>query len=144
VVTAAPAAGFELRLAGREPVDLVCRLAGLDSTSVVTEHAESDARGNARLRKVPGPTAWGDIVIARPVDASRELWTWREAVLRSGADRARVDGTVALLDAEGSEVALFAFTQGWPARYRIVGFDDPAGAVLEEVVICHEGLTRVP
>jgi len=137
------AAGFELRLAGREPVDLVCRLSGLESASRVAEHAESDARGNPRVRKVPGPALWGDIVIGRPVDGNRELWEWRHAVLERGADRARADGTVVLVDAEGLDVAVFAFSQGWPARYRITGLDDPLGAVVEEVVVCHEGLTRL-
>jgi hypothetical protein len=136
------ATGFELRLGGREPVTLVSRLSGLESASRVTEHAEVDAHGVPRVRKVQGALGWEDIVVGRPVDSSRVLWEWRETVVRSGADEARVDGTIAFLGTTGHELAVFAFTGGWPARYRVVGADDPLGPV-EEVVICHEGLTRL-
>jgi phage tail-like protein len=137
------ATGFELRLGGREPVGLVCRLAGIESASAVAEHSEVDALGNPRVRKVQGPARWSDLVVGRPVDDSRVLWEWREAVLRHGADGARIDGSIALLDAAGRELAVFAFVGGWPARYRVVGLDEPFGAVVEEVVICHEGLSRL-
>jgi phage tail-like protein len=137
------ATGLELRLGGREPVELVCRLAGLESATRVTEHAEVDRHGNPELRKVPGATYWPELVVTRQLDASRELWDWRQTVLQSGADRALRDGTVALLDAEGRELAMFAFSRGWPCVYRITGFELPAAPVLEEVVICHEGLARV-
>lgn len=138
-----PVTGFELRLQGLEIAAGVCRLEGLESSSRMTESAETDLRGVPYVRRTPGPETWADIVLGRPLDGSLVLWRWREAVLRDGADAARVDGHIALLDAAGREVALFRFEQGWPGRYRVVGLSDPLGPVLEEIQICHDGLRRI-
>ena len=78
------------------------------------------------------------------LDADRTLWEWRERVLRHGAEAASADGIVTLLDVAGNQVAAFCFTAGWPACYRLLGLAaDAQGPVLEEVVICHEGLERL-
>jgi T4-like virus tail tube protein gp19 len=68
----------------------------------------------------------------------------REVVLKEGPDRARVDGTIELLDDDGNTIATYRFKQGWPVRYSGAA-RGPAGdeAAREEVEICHEGLERV-
>lgn len=137
------ATGFELRLQGRETASGFCRIGGLESASGVTETPEVDLRGSPYIRKTAGPQVGPGIVLARPLDASLVLWRWREVVLHEGADAARLDGHIALLDGAGREVALFRFEQGWPHRYRVSGFDDPRGPVLEEIEICHDGLGRI-
>jgi phage tail-like protein len=140
---ASSALGFELRLGGREAAGDFCRVDGLESESQVSERAEVDARGEPRVIRVASRETWANIVLARPLDASRILWQWRETVVRNGVDAGRVSGSVALIDGAGVVVAEFRFERGWPARYRVTGLGDPLGAVLEEVHICHEGLERV-
>jgi phage tail-like protein len=139
-----PLVHFELTLHGHEPVGQFREVSGLDSETEVIEQASTDTAGNPIVTKTPGPTRWSDIRLRRPLDANRALWEWRRTVLEHGAERARVDGTISLLDEEGRRAVTFAFVNGWPARYAAMDLDASSDDVpLEEVVICHEGLRRI-
>jgi phage tail-like protein len=140
---AARASRFELRLAGPSEPELVCRLSSLESASEILEDTAVDVRGPV-VRHIAGGVVRGEITMARPLDESRALWEWRDAVLTRGVEAARRDGFVALFDVHGREVATFAFFGAWPARYRVVGLDAASdGVAVEEVLVCHEGLRRL-
>jgi phage tail-like protein len=134
---------FELKLGGHEAVGVFRECTGMDSETEVTEHKSTDAKGHPYVRKVAGATKWSNITLKRGVDTNRKLWEWRDKVVKSGPDEARIDGTISLLDYDGTAILTYAFKQGWPVKYGGVTLNASSNDVaLEEVVICHEGLSR--
>jgi phage tail-like protein len=134
---------FELKLGGREVVGVFRECTGMDSETEVTEHKSTDAKGHPYVRKVAGATKWSNITLKRGVDTNRKLWEWRDEVVKGGPDKARVDGTISLLDYDGTPILTYKFLQGWPVKYGGVTLNASSNDVaLEEVVICHEGLSR--
>jgi len=106
--------------------------------------AQVDGRkGHPFVRKVAGATKWANITLKRGVDKNTALWKWREQVVNEGPDKARVDGSISLLDYDGQPILTYKFLQGWPVKYGGVTLNASSNDVaLEEVVICHEGLSR--
>jgi phage tail-like protein len=138
-----PASHFRLRLGGRETVGMFRECSGLDSETSVIEQQAVDDKGLPFVRKVPGATKWSNIQLKRGVDENLELWKWRQLVIDKGPDEARVDGTIELIDYLGTAIATYTFEQGWPLKY--TGATLNAGgneAAVEQVDICHEGMTR--
>jgi len=134
---------FELKLGGREVVGVFRECTGMDSETEVTEHKSVDGKGNPYVRKVAGATKWSNLTLKRGVDTNKKLWEWRDEVVKSGPDKARVDGTISLLDYDGTAILSYSFKQGWPVKYGGVTLNASSNDVaLEEIVICHEGLTR--
>jgi phage tail-like protein len=135
---------FELQLGGREAVGGFCECSGMDSETEVIEEKATDARGHPYVRKVAGATKWSNITLRRGVDTNWMLWEWREQVINDGSDKARVDGTISLIDYDGKPILTYEFVRGFPVKYGAVTLNASSNDVaLEEVVIVHEGLTRV-
>ena len=139
-----PASHFRLDLGGHEGVGMFRECAGLDSeTSVIEQHSVDD-NGRPLIRKVPGAVKWSNITLKRGVDESLDIWKWREQVINSGPDSARVDGNIALIDYSGSTIATWKFEQGWPIKYTGATLNASGNEVaVEEIQICHEGLQRM-
>jgi phage tail-like protein len=138
-----PASHFRLQLNGREAVGEFRECGGLDSETDVIEQKTVDANGRPVVKKIPGATKWSNITLKRGVDAKTDLWKWRSEVIEKGAEGARVDGTIEIVDYAGKPLATYAFLQGWPIKY--VGAALNAGGnevAVEELHIAHEGLTR--
>jgi phage tail-like protein len=134
---------FQLKLGGNEVVGVFRECTGMDSETEVTEHKCVDGQGRQMVRKVSGATKWSNITLKRGVDSNKKLWEWRDEVVKSGPDKARVDGTISLLDYDGKPILTYKFLQGWPVKYGGVTLNASSNDVaLEEVVICHEGLSR--
>ena len=135
---------FRLTLADREIAGTFREVSGLDSESEVIEERSVDDYGQPVVRKVPGATKWSDITLKRGVDSNRDLWEWREAARKEGAEGAGSDGTIELVDYEGRPVATYRFRQGWPVKY--TGPTLAAGSnevAVETITIAHEGLEWV-
>lgn len=140
-----PASFFRLQLSGKEAIGMFRECGGLDSETSVIEQMAVDATGRPVVRKVPGATKWSNITLKRGVDENCELWKWRDTVIKSGADPARVDGTVELIDILGSAIATYQFKQGWPIKYTGATMNASSNDVaVEEIQICHEGMERMP
>jgi phage tail-like protein len=138
-----PASYFRLTLGGNENVGVFKEASGFDSSIDVVEHKFIDDQGRPTVRKVAGGHKWSDITLKRGVDESLDIWKWHNTVINEGADKARVDGTVELLDISGSTIARYKFLQGWPIKYVAATLDASTNNVaLEEVHICHEGMFR--
>jgi phage tail-like protein len=138
-----PASFFRLTLGGKEAVGVFKEASGFDSETEVIEHKSSDANGRPQTRKVAGGIKWSNIVLKRGVDESMDIWQWRDDVINKGADSARVDGKVELLDIDGGTIATYQFKQGWAIKYVAATLDASTNNVaLEELHICHEGFTR--
>lgn len=138
-----PGARFALALGGNEAVAVFRECTGMDSETEVTEHKSIDGKGNPYVRKVAGATKWSNVTLKRGVDTNKKLWDWRQEVIEKGPDAARIDGTIKLLDYDGSTILAYKFLQGWPIKYGGVTLNASSNDIaMEEVVICHEGLTR--
>jgi phage tail-like protein len=134
---------FRLTLDDRELSAMFRECTGLDSESEITEYRSLEDSGQPVVRKVPGATKWSNITLKRGLGENRELWDWRGVVHREGAHAARTDGTIELIDSEGSPIATYRFIQGWPVKYSaaepLAASGDVAG---ERIVIAHEGFVR--
>jgi phage tail-like protein len=138
-----PSSHFRLNLGGRENVGMFRECSGLDSETDVIEQKSVDANGLPVVRKVPGSTKWSNITLKRGIDENLELWKWRDIVIKEGPESARVDGTIELVDYNGSTIATYAFKEGWPIKYSGSSLNASGNEVaLEELHICHEGLER--
>ena len=112
---------------------------GLESRTEVIEYREGHE--HATVRKLPGLTAYANILLKRGVSASMELYNWRKTVIEGAIDRR--NGSIVLLNDAREEVARWNFREGWPCR--MSGPDLSAmesGVAIEELEICHEGFER--
>jgi phage tail-like protein len=134
---------FRLTLADRKLAGTFREVSGLDSESEVTEERSVDESGRPVVRKVPGLRKFSNITLKRGLTDNRDLWEWHEAVYRAGAEAARSDGTIELVDYDGSTVATFSFRQGWPVKYTGATLDAASNDVaVETITIAHEGFER--
>src|SRR5688572_18544460 len=139
-----PASYFRLSLGGKETAGVFKEASGFDSETEVVEHKFTNERGQPQVRKVAGGTKWSNITLKRGVDEALDIWKWRDTVIKEGADKARVDGKIELLDISGSPIATYQFKQGWPIKYVAATLDASTNNVaMEELQICHEGFERV-
>jgi phage tail-like protein len=133
-----------LTLADREIGGMFRECSGLDSETEVTEQRSVDESGQPVVRKVAGATKWSNITLRRGIDQNRDLWEWRNVVHREGAEAARTDGTIELIDYEGSPIATYRFAQGWPAKYTAAALAATESEIaIESVEICVESVERV-
>jgi phage tail-like protein len=85
---------------------------GLSATTDVIEYREG---GDFRVRKIPGLTRFGPIVLKRGISSNNELWNWRKAVIDGNTDRRA--GSIILLDEKRQEVKRWNFHEGWPSKW---------------------------
>jgi len=117
---------------------------GLSSESQIIEYKEAGKSGQTVIRKVPGPLKWSDITLKRGVTDIMELWKWRKEIEDGKVDSSRKNGSIVLYNQDNQEIARWNFVDGWPSK--ITGPQanaNNAEVALEEMVLCHEGLTRV-
>jgi phage tail-like protein len=110
---------------------------GLDSETAVIEYRIG---GEPRtVRKLPGLTKYSNIVLRRGITEDRELWNWRQAVVQGNVDRR--NGSIILLDDDGTEVVRWNFLHGWIAKWEGPALNATANEVaIETIEIAHEGL----
>ncbi len=112
---------------------------GLESETAVIEYRLG---GEPRtVRKLPGLTKYGNLVLRRGVTKDAELWNWRKTVVDGKA--VRRNGSVTLLDDDGTEVARWNFFNGWICKWEGPALNAKANEVaIETIEIAHEGLER--
>ena len=117
---------------------------GFDSETEVIEHKAIDENG--RPHDAQGRRR--DQVVEHRAQARRRrpslgIWKWRDDCINKGADAARVDGKVELLDIAGGTIADVPVQEGWPIKYVAATLDASTNDVaLEELHLAHEGFTR--
>jgi phage tail-like protein len=72
---------------------------------------------------------YGNVVLRRGITENNDLWDWWYAV--RGGQLLRRNGSILLLDMDGSEVRRWNFFAAWPCRYDI----SPLAGRGEETVI---------
>ena len=138
------ASHFRLTLGGKESVGVFKEASGFDSETQVVEHVSTDEQGRPQIVKVSGNPKWSNITLKRGVDETLDIWKWRDTVIKQGADAARVDAKIELLDVSGSPIATYQVKQAWPIKYVAATLDASTNNVaMEELQMAHEGFERV-
>ena len=110
---------------------------GLESETAVIEYRVGGEPST--VRKLPGLTKYANIVLRRGITKDPELWNWRQTVVQGNVDRR--NGSIILLDDDGTEVVRWNFFHGWIAKWEGPALNAKANEVaIETVEIAHEGL----
>ena len=111
---------------------------GLESETAVIEYR---AGGENVVRKLPGLTKFGNIILRRGVTQDAELWNWRKNVVDGNIDRR--NGSIVLLDDKRNEVVRWNFHDGWICKWDGPAFNAKSNEVaIETIEIAHESLER--
>jgi phage tail-like protein len=142
-IDSTPALYFLLDIGKIGTVGQFKEVSGLDSETEVIEDKKVLPGGKVVVYKIAGITKWSPIEMKRGVDASGELWKWRQSLVEQGPQNARVDGTITLINVIGQPVAVWKFVNGWPSKYTGASFNANNNEIaLEGITIVHEGLQR--
>lgn len=113
---------------------------GGDSTIDVTEYREGGDL--TTVRKLPGLTKHGNIVLKYGVATDLELNAWHRDVVRGQVTRR--NGSIICLDRRRQEVARWNFVNAFPSKYDPPDFNAEGNDVaIETVELTHEGIERV-
>ena len=109
---------------------------GLESETAVIEYR---AGGENVVRKLPGLTKFGNIVLKRGITQDAELWNWRKSIVDGDIDRR--NGSIVLLDDKRSPVVRWNFHNGWICKWEGPALSAKSNEVaIETMEIAHEGL----
>jgi phage tail-like protein len=113
---------------------------GLESETAVIEYRVGGEKVNW-VRKLPGLTKFGNIVLRRGVTQNADLWNWRMSIVEGVIDRR--NGSIVLLDDKRTEVVRWQFRNGWICKWEGPTLNAKANEVaIETIEIAHEGLER--
>jgi phage tail-like protein len=130
-----PAFHFRVEIDGIQPTEFM-ECSGLSSETDVIEYREG---GDPFVRKLPGLTRYGRIVLRRGLTDNRELWDWRQTVVTGQIQRR--SGVIVLMDDARKEVLRWRFVEGWPVKYEGPVLNARSSEVaIESIEIEHEGL----
>lgn len=118
-------------------------VSGLGSETEFTEHKVS-INGKDIIKQVPGRLKWEPIVLKRGITNVMDIWTWRQQVEDGHIEGARRNGSIVMLDQDGTEVARWNFERALPSK--VSGPQpkaDSGDIAIEEMTIVHEGIKRV-
>ncbi len=92
------------------------------------------------MRKLPGLNTYSNITLQRGITNNKELWSWRENVMKGNADRR--DISIVLMDQTGQEKIRWNLSNCWPVTWTAPDFDATTdGAAIETFELVHEGIT---
>jgi len=113
---------------------------GFDSTIDVTEHREGGE--NTTVRKLPGLTKYSNIVLKWGLTDDRELYDWHRDSVKGKV--VRKNGSIVLLDRQGTETVRWNFFNAWPSKWDGPDFNAEGNDVaIETLELAHEGVERV-
>ena len=117
---------------------------GLGSESEVVEMKVMGEGNQEIVRKLAGRRKWGDITLKRGLGTNMDFWEWRKMVDDGDVASARMNGSIMMYDQEGTVVAQWDFTDGWPSKISGPSVKSDSNEVaIEELTIVHEYIERV-
>ncbi|HUS09308.1 MAG TPA: phage tail protein [Pyrinomonadaceae bacterium] len=112
---------------------------GFGSSTDPIEYREGGE--NTTVRKLPGMTKHTNITLKWGLTDSRELYQWYRDIVTGKV--ARKNGSIVLLDLDGTEKVRWNFYQGWPTKWDGPDFSAKGTDVaIETLEIAHEGIER--
>jgi phage tail-like protein len=131
---------FKLEILGIEQAGF-SECTGLESTTDAVDYREGT--DPATMRKLMGLTKHGNITLKWGVTDSDEIWEWRKLVLDGKSKQARRNGSVVILDEEGTEQVRWNFQRGWPSKYKAADLNAKSNDVaIDTLEITFEALER--
>jgi phage tail-like protein len=110
---------------------------GLDSTSTPIDYREGDDAPTAH--RLPGLTTFGAITLRWGRSDDSELFEWRRSVVAGRVERR--NGSIVLLDEDGTEKVRWNFVEAWPSRWTGPALNATGNEVaIEAIEITHEGI----
>jgi phage tail-like protein len=113
-----------------------------DTTTDPVEYREGDELPT--VRKLSALTKYGNITLKWGITDSMEIYNWRQQIIDTGAEGARKNMSIILVDEAGSDKARWNITRAWPTKYDPPDFSAKGNEVaIETLEIVHEGFKRV-
>ncbi|HSB52639.1 MAG TPA: phage tail protein [Dissulfurispiraceae bacterium] len=113
-----------------------------DTTTDPVEYREGDEIPT--VRKLSGLTKYGNITLKWGITDSMEIYNWRQQIIDTGAQGARKNMSIILVDEAGSDKARWNIVRAWPTKYDPPDFSAKGNEVaIETLEIVHEGFKRV-
>ena len=113
---------------------------GLGSEVAVIEYRESGEP--TAVRKLAGRASFSDITLKRGITESQDLYDWHKAILQGVMERR--NGSIRLLDDEGTEVVRWTFRDAWPRKWEGPSLNAMGNEVaIETFVFTCDSLERV-
>jgi len=132
-----PAYYFEVEIVG-QPTAHFRSVSGLKIETEVVDYQEGGATGG--IRKLAGDTRFANLRLSRAFTGDRTLFDWYASIQKP--QPVKVDGRITMFDRQGTRVALWEFTNGFPVKWEGPEFDASKNEVaIETIEIAHEGLT---
>ena len=112
-----------------------------DTSTEAVEYREGNEA--TTFRKLSGLTKYGNITLKWGITDSMDLYTWRKTVIDTGAEGARKNLAIILVDEAGADKARWDVVMAWPIKYDPTDFNAKNNEVgIETLEIAHEGFTR--
>ncbi|HMK50159.1 MAG TPA: phage tail protein [Thermodesulfovibrionales bacterium] len=122
-------AGFSECTVGDATTDPIEYREGTDSTTV---------------RKLSGLTKYANVTLKWGITDSLDIYNWRKQIIDTGAEGARKNLSIILVDEAGKDKARWNIMQAWPTKYDPPDFTAKGNDVaIETLEIVHEGIQRV-
>ncbi len=134
---------FALDLAGKvEGYFTECT--GLGSENETIDHKVVNDKGQEIVMKIPGRLKWENIVLKRGITSDLKIWNWRKQVEDGDVEKARINGSIIMMNQQRKEVARWNFERGWPVKCTGPQPKSDSNEVgIEELTIAHEYIERV-
>lgn len=120
-------------------------VSGIGSESeVIIQKITNPETGETIMQATPGRLRWLPVTLRRGVTSNVDVWEWRQDVVQGNIDEARTNCSIIAFDEANGEIARWNFDNAWPSK--VVGPTMAVGSsdyMVEEIVIVHEGCTRV-
>jgi phage tail-like protein len=96
---------------------------------------------NTTVRKLPGVTKFTNITLKWGLTDSKELYQWYRDVVNGKI--VRKNGSIIVLDLDGTEKLRWNFTDAWPTKWDGPDFTAKGNDVaVETLELAHEGIER--
>jgi len=113
-----------------------------DTTTDPVEYREGNE--SPVFHKLSGLTKYGNIILKWGITDSMDLYNWRQQVIDTGAQGARKNISIILIDEAGADKARWDIVEAWPTKYDPPDFSAKGNEVaIETLEIVHESFKRV-
>lgn len=131
----------------RIEIDGITHMEFIECTFVDTLTEALEHRGGNEIpifRKLSGLTKYGNIILKWGITDSMELYKWRRRVIETGAEGARNNISIILIDDSGRDKSRWNIEQAWPIKYKPPDFNANSNEIaIETLEISYEDIIRV-
>lgn len=109
-------------------------VSGISIERQVIEHRSTLPGGQEEIKKMIGPTKYGDVTLKRGMTDDTQLYDWMVQVVEGQLDQARRNGSIVQYDTQYNEINRWNFVNGWPSKWEAPSHKANANEVAVETV----------